>query len=144
MHCPPDARVYWNEAWIGCAIPGMPGVSLPISHGLQLGFRSDGALASQTFYERGLVRWAIQYHTTGARESAGFYASTEPLSYPPHGLHTRWAPNGRIVAQATFVAGRQHGWQKLWEDDGYPIGATRFVDGRIAEQVYPDPSRTRS
>jgi hypothetical protein len=140
MRAPPESRIYWSERWIGCAVPGMPGRSLGSAHGLSLHFRSTGRLADQCFYDRGLLRWCIAYHVLGGRESSGFYASTEPKTYLEHGLVTRWSANGTVLVQANFVAGRKHGWEKLWGEDGHPIVAMRWVDGRNVEEVLPDAS----
>jgi hypothetical protein len=137
MRCPAGARVYWNEASIACAVPGVPGELLSSAQGLSLQFKADGRLASQQFFERGCLRWSIDYHLTGGRSSSGFYASTEPKTYIEHGLHTRWAPSGTIVHQAHYIAGKKHGWEKHWEDDGYPIVATKWADGREVETVNP-------
>jgi hypothetical protein len=104
MRCPPGARVYAFEDSIGCALP-RPGSSVPLRHGLQLWFHSNGRLRSQSYYEQSLSRWAIAYHLTGGRERVGWYADREPMVYLEHGLHTRFAPNGTIVAQAHYVAG---------------------------------------
>jgi antitoxin component YwqK of YwqJK toxin-antitoxin module len=117
---------------------------VPIRHGLQLAFHSTGRLQSQCWYEQGLSRWAITYHATGARERVGWYADREPLVYLEHGEHTRFSPGGAVVAQVAYVAGVVHGWAKFWEDDGHPIGATLYVEGRAVEQVLPDGQRRRS
>ncbi len=74
MRCPPGARVYVMDDSIPCAIPGQPGISGSRTHGLTLGFFSDGRLQSQTFYENGICRWAIGYHITGGREAVGFWS----------------------------------------------------------------------
>jgi hypothetical protein len=142
MRCPPGCRIYATERSIGCAIPGVPGHSAALGHGLTLHFRSTGRLSSQSFYERGLLRWAIHYHFTGGRDTAGFYASTEPKTYVEQGVMTRWSPNGTIVSQASYVGGIKHGWERLWEEDGHPIVATRYANGQVLEQILPDGSRS--
>jgi hypothetical protein len=65
----------------------------------------------------------------------------ERLEYPEEGLHTSFAPNGTIVSQTWHRAGVRHGWSKMWDDDGAPIGATRYDAGAVAEEVYPDGTR---
>lgn len=114
---------------------------MPTPHGLELGFYVSGRLATQRFYDRGLLRWVIAYHPTGGRAQVGFYAATQPLSYPEHGLHTRYAPNGTVISECFYEQGRRHGWWKQWEDDGYPIGATRFEHGKAVESNAPDGRR---
>ncbi len=141
MRCPPGAQVYVMEDSLSCAIPGQPGVSPSRTHGLTLGFFSDGRLRSQTFYENGICRWAIAYHATGGRETVGFWSGVEAKDYVEEGLHTRFAPNGVVVAQSHWRSGKEEGFRKLWEDDGAPIGATRMVAGHAVEEVYPDGSR---
>ena len=107
-------------------------------HGLTLRFRAGGGLESQGWYERGCLRWEIRYHPNGAREEVGAYVGTEPKTYVEHGLHTRWAASGVVVAQTAWVDGVRHGWSTLWENDGYPIVATRFERGVEVERVMPD------
>jgi hypothetical protein len=138
MRCPPTARVYADATSVSCAIPGEPGASSSVAHGLALRFGQDGRLAEQTLYEHGLVRWSIGYHATGGRYRVGFYASTAPKTYPEHGLHTRYAPSGVVVAQTEWVNGTKHGWEKLWEEDGYPIVGVRYAAGKEIERVLPD------
>jgi hypothetical protein len=138
MRCPPEARVYADASSVSCAIPGEPGVSVSVPHGLTLRFGQDGRLTEQTLYDRGLVRWSISYHATGGRYRVGFFASAEPKTYPEHGLHTRYAPNGTVVAQTEWVNGTKHGWEKIWEDDGYPIVGVRYAAGKEIERVLPD------
>jgi hypothetical protein len=123
---------------VGCAI-SMGAGRIPIAHGLGLSFyASSGTLASQRFYEHGCLRWSIEYHALGGRSSVGFYVSTEPKTYPEHGLHTSYAPNGTVVSQTWHDNGVKHGWQKLWEDDGLAIVATLYDRGREVESVLPD------
>jgi hypothetical protein len=141
LRCPPGARVYAFEDSIGCGLP-RPGSSVPLRHGIQLWFYANGRLRSQSYYEQNLSRWTISYHLTGGRDRMGWYADREPMVYLEHGLHTRLAPNGTIVSQAHYVAGMQHGWSKLWEEDGYPIGATLHDHGRAVQQLYPGARRS--
>jgi len=143
MRAPPGARVYEDARGISCAYPGEKGVSLAVVNGLALSFDAEGRLQWQTFYENGCARWSIGYHSNGQRASVGFYASTEPHEFIEHGLHTRYAFDGTVVAQAEYVNGRLHGWQKLWEEDGYPIVGTHYVDGREVESVRPDGSANK-
>lgn len=141
MRAWPGVKVYFDTDSVGCAIPQGPG-QVPIRHGLELGFYSStGRLQHQRFYEQGLLRWSVDYHVTGGRSLAGFYAATERLSYPEHGLITRFAPNGTVTSQQHYDRGVLHGWAKHWEDDGYPIVATLHDRGRTIESVYPDGSR---
>jgi hypothetical protein len=145
LRCPPEAQVYRLDDGLSCAIPGQRGVSRSVTHGLTLKFFSTGRLQHQQLFERGLLRWSIQYHAaSGARESVGFYAATEPLTYPEHGLHTRYASNGVVIAQAWFWTGQRHGWSKTWEDDGFPIGATLYHQGREVETVLPNGERRKA
>ncbi|MBI2894865.1 MAG: hypothetical protein HYY06_15020 [Deltaproteobacteria bacterium] len=138
MRCPADASVYAEEDSVGCAVPIAPG-RIPIRHGLQLGFlRSTGRLQHQRFYERGLLRWAIEYHATGGRSSVGFYSDTEPRVHLEEGVETWFAPNGTVTAQSTWRAGVKQGWTRLWEDDGTPVTATRYEDGRPVESIMAD------
>lgn len=140
MRCPAGARVYYDEGSVGCGIPQTSGP--PFRHGLELGFhRSTGRLRYQRFYENRLLRWAVEYHVTGGRELVGLYVATERLEYPEDGLHTRFAPNGTVVSQTWYRAGVRHGWSKMWNDDGTPIGAVRFEGGVEVEQVLPDGGR---
>lgn len=141
LHPAPGVKVYFDTDTVGCAIPQGPG-SVPIRHGLELRFyTSTGRLESQRFYEQGLLRWAVEYHATGGRALVAFYAATERLSYPEHGLVTRFSPNGTVTSQQYYERGVLHGWAKHWEDDGYPIAATLYDGGRAVESVLPDGSR---
>lgn len=137
MRCPPGARVYSEESSLSCAVPGVPGSLLSSPQGLTLHFNADGRLSSQRYYERGCLRWSIDYHATGGRSMAGRYASEEPKTYVEHGLHTHWSPSGAIVRQSGYIGGKKHGWEKLWEDDGYPIIATKWADGQQVETMTP-------
>lgn len=141
MACPPGAQIYTDDSSISCAFPGERGVSLSVAHGLTLHFNAEARLRSQRFYDRGLLRWSIEYYATGGREAEGYFTSTEPKTYLEHGLHTRYAPNGVITSQSYWRDGARHGWTKVWEDDGYPIGATLYVEGREVQRVHPDGSR---
>jgi len=141
MHPAPGVNVYSTEDCVGCAVPQGPG-SVPIRHGLELHFYlSTGRLESQRFYEMGLLRWAVEYHVTGGRSLVAFYAATERLSYPEHGLVTRYAPNGTVTSQQHYDRGVLHGWGKHWESDGFPIAGTLYDGGRSVEIVLPDGSR---
>ncbi len=133
-------RVYSTPHLVACAIP--PTLSqVPIWHGLSLGFFSSGGLQSQRFYDQGRLRWAIEYHPTGRRASVGFFADKEPKVHREHGLHTAYSPGGVVCAQIMWAGGVRHGWTKLWEDDGYPVGATLYDQGRAVEQVTRDGTR---
>lgn len=138
MRCPDGARLYEDATTVACANAGHAGATLSVPHGLTLRFQASGGLISQSFYERGCLRWEVRYHANGRREEVGAYVGTEPKRYVEHGLHTRWAAGGAVVAQADWVDGVRHGWSTLWEDDGYPIVATRFADGVEVERVMPD------
>jgi hypothetical protein len=143
LQAPRETRVYWDEDTVGCGIPQGQG-SVPIVHGLQLFFYKSGALQAQRFYDRGLLRWSVEYHPLGGRASVGFYASVERMVYLEHGLQTSYAPNGTIVSQSAWYQGTRHGWSKLWEDDGHPISATLYDRGRAVEAIGPDGSRRAS
>lgn len=137
----PGTRVYREDRSASVAIPGRHGESRAIAHGLALHFFHDGRLAAQRFYEQGLLRWSIDYHATGGRAHSGHYLARERFEYPEHGQHTRWSPGGAVIFQGYYREGRAHGWTRHWEEDGYPIGATLFVDGTARESVLPDGSR---
>jgi hypothetical protein len=137
MRCPSTALVYATEHALECAIPAAMG-SVPQRHGLSLGFyASTGRLSHQRYYEHGLLRWAIEYHASGGRSTAGRYSGEERLEYREDGLHTRWAPNGTVVAQTEWADGVRHGWSRLWEPDGYPLVASRYERGAEVEVVRP-------
>ncbi|MFO0652616.1 MAG: hypothetical protein U0326_40750 [Polyangiales bacterium] len=142
LRCAQGAKVYRDADSVSCALAGEAGVRMSVPHGLSVTFRHDGGMASQSLYDRGRLRWSITYHPNGRRESEGLYASDEPKQYLEHGLHTRYAMNGAVVSQCRWVAGRRHGWLKLWEDDGRPISATRYLDGREVERVLPSDERS--
>jgi hypothetical protein len=142
LRCPEGANVYDNGDDIGCAIPRGPG-QIPMMHGLQLLFWTNGHLKAQRFYDQRLLRWAIEYHPSGGRASAGFYADSEPLVHLEQGLQTSYAPNGTITGQTHFENGVRQGWSKLWEEDGFPIGSTRYQNGSVVESVYPDGTRRK-
>lgn len=82
-----------------------------------------------------------RYHATGGREHSGWYAATERLEYPEEGQHTWFSPGGRVVRQSYHRAGRPHGWTKRWEEDGFPISATLYVDGEVRDEILADGSR---
>jgi len=136
LRCPDRSRVYTSDSSVDCRIPAGAG-SIPAPHGVSLGFYASGRLSSQSYYERGLLRWAIEYHPSGGRASVGIYSDVEPRSHLDQGLHTGYAPNGTIISQATWDNGVRDGWTRLWEDDGYPIGATRYERGQPAEERLP-------
>lgn len=142
MRCQPPARVYEHDDALECAIPTGPG-RFPIRSGLSVGFYASGILRWQRFYESGCARWAIEWHPSGGRSSVGLYTDTEPRQHREHGVHTSFAPNGTITAQATYWHGTRHGWSKLWEDDGYPISATLYEQGRAVEEILPSGERRR-
>lgn len=143
LRCPPGARVYTFESSLSCAFPGVAGQTLNVPHGLSVGFASTGRLSYQRFYEHGLCRWAIDYHPTGGRSQVGFYADREAKQFLPHGLQTQFSIHGAVRVQSHYWNGLQHGWTKQWEDDGYPLVATLYDNGRAVEQVRPDGSRQR-
>jgi hypothetical protein len=138
VRCPSGARVVTTDLTIGCAIPTD---KAPVWHGLSLSFYRSKRLQSQRFYESGLLRWAIEYHPTGGRASVGFFVDREPSTHREQGLHTSYAPGGAVCAQIMWSAGVRHGWTKLWEDDGYPVGATLYDQGRAIEHVLADGTR---
>jgi hypothetical protein len=141
MRCPSGAKVYRLDTSISCGIPRGGGV--PISHGLDLGFHPDGSLQHQDYYEDDLLKWSIHYHATHGRAREGFYADRAPLEQRDHGLVTQYDVNGGITSQQHFVEGVAHGWQKIWERDGYPVGAWLHEDGRIVEEVSATGVRTK-
>jgi hypothetical protein len=136
----PGTAVQRDDDVLRCIVPGGVGM-LPTPEGLSLTFHPSGRLASQRFYAQGCLRWSIEYHASGGRESIGTWVDRERFEHREQGQHTRFAPNGTIIAQAYWEAGTRVGWTKLWEDDGYPIGATRYVDGEAVEQRLPGASR---
>lgn len=143
LRCPEGARVYVFEDSLGCAVPQGPG-AIPMRHGLQLNFyKSTGGLESQSFYENGCLRWSIHYHATGGRSSVGHYVGNEPKVYLEQGVHTAFAPNGCITSQSAWWQGTRHGWTKLWEEDGYPIGATFYENGKASGEMGADGSQRR-
>ncbi len=140
VRCPAGARVYVTETSVGCAIPNDIG-GAPIWHGLTLSFYRSKRLQSQRFYENGRLRWSVEYHPTGGRASVGFFVDRELKVHREHGLHTSYAPGGAVCAQVMWSNGVRHGWTKLWEDDGYPVGATLYDQGRAIEHVLADGTR---
>ncbi|REG22832.1 hypothetical protein ATI61_11837 [Archangium gephyra] len=138
MKCPAGARVFADKHDMDCRKPPTSKAGVPQPHGLALWFyKSTGKLKAQRYYENGLLRWDISYHTTGARSSQGFYDNEKPKQDRETGLHTSYAPNGSIVRQAEYKSGKLQGWSKLWEDDGYPMSATRYEDHKSVEMVGP-------
>ena len=99
--------------------------------------------AYQRFYENGSCRWGIEYHANGRRASVGFYADREPSEYRADGLHTSYSMDGVVNVQSEWRAGVRHGWTKHWEDDGFPVGATRYEQGIAVENMSPDGMRSR-
>lgn len=140
VRCPQGARVYEDETSAGCAVPCGIG-AIPMRHGLSLGFYSSGRLRSQGYYEHGLLRWSITYHANGGRETFGLYADRVERDHLPHGLHTTTSSAGAVLTQTHWHLGVRHGWTKMWEEDGYPIGATLYDQGREGERILPDGSR---
>lgn len=139
LRCPPEAKVYALDTNVGCAIPA--GGGIPTAHGLTLSFWPTGGLAAQRCYEHGLLRWSIEYHASGGRASAGFFVDREPKVHVEQGLQTGYHPSGVVSSQSEWQSGVRHGWTKLWEEDGFPIGATRYDAGREVEHVYADGTR---
>jgi hypothetical protein len=142
LHCPQGARVYALDDAYECAIPAGIG-AIPVRHGLSISFYHHGRLRSQRFYDQGRLRWAIEWHPSGKRDSIGMYSDDEPRQHREHGLITRFAPNGTIISQSHHWHGTRHGWSKLWEDDGYPISATLYREGQMCEEVLPNGEHRR-
>lgn len=142
LQCPQGARIYAMDDAFECAFPAAPG-SIPVRHGLSISFYHHGGLRAQRFYDQGRLRWAIEYHPSGGRESVSCYSDDEPRQHREQGLFTRFAPNGTVVAQSYYWHGTRHGWSKLWEDDGYPISATLYKEGRACEEYLPTGEHRR-
>jgi hypothetical protein len=140
LRCPPGAAVYAQEDAVGCALPPPLG-GIPVRHGLTLFFHPSGRLSAQRSYEHGLLRWNVSYHASGSRASQGYYADRAPHEQRQHGLHTSFSPGGAITSQSWYHDGALHGWSKHWEEDGSPIGATRYEHGAQAETILPDGQR---
>lgn len=143
LRCGAGVSYYDTGDSVSCALAGVPGAKLSRGQGLALQFHPAGGLRSQTFYEGGAARWAISYHPNGVVESVGFYVGPEPHDWIEDGLHTRYASNGVVVSQSEWKQGKLNGWQKLWEDDGFPIVGTRYVDGVAVETASPDGTRVQ-
>lgn len=141
--CPQNARVYEDEDSLVCAIPLGIGM-IPRRNGISLGFYKSGQLRSQWYYDNGLLRWAISYHANGGRETFGLFADQEEREHKEHGLHTTMNSAGTIITQANFHVGVRHGWTKIWDEDGYPVGATLYDGGRVVDQVRADGTRQPS
>lgn len=141
LRCPEPSTIYESEHTLGCAISS-DGRGIPSPHGLTLGFHPCGGLAYQRFYDHGLLRWSIEYYTTGGRESAGHYCDREPKAHLEEGLQTRWAPGGQVIAQTDYQNGVRHGWSILWEVDGTPISATMYRHGTPDNAVLPGAVNT--
>lgn len=134
LKCPAGAKVFAETHSLECRMPPPKRGMIPVPHGLALWFyKSTGKLKGQRFYENGLLRWAISYHHTGGRDSEGKYDDAKPKQHHQHGLHTDYAPNGTVVRQAEYSSGALHGWSRVWEDDGYPMGATRYENDKSVE-----------
>lgn len=142
VRCPQGAQVYEDELTVGCAVPRGIG-NIPMRHGLTLTFYHNGLLRSQRFYDGGLLRWDIEYHASGGRETFGLYADRVEREHLQHGLQTRMTTAGVVVGQSYYHAGVMHGWSKLWEEDGFPISACLYQEGNPVEDVYPDGTRRR-
>lgn len=140
MRCPTGAQVYEDEESLVCAVPQGLG-TIPTRQGLSLGFYPSGRLRSQAMYEQGLLRWSVSYHATGDRESYGFFADRVEREHLYHGLWTALSSNGIVTAQTYWHGGIRHGWVKLWEEDGYPIGATLYDQGREVDHLLADGTR---
>lgn len=143
LRCPPGARVYEDELNAGCAVPRGIG-TIPMRQGISLAFYHSGLLRSQAFYEQGLLRWSISYHANGGRENSGFYADRVEREHLAHGLHTTQCSTGVVTSQLYWHVGIRHGWSKHWEEDGFPIGATLYDQGREIDWVMADGSRRSS
>ena len=144
LRCPPGARIYHLDDGASCAFAGVAGQQLSRAHGLTVKFfASTGRIASQTLYEEGVERWAVDYHPTGGRAMVTFYGSREPADFAPHGLHTQLNLDGVITAQAHYDRGERQGWTKLWEDDGYPAAASLYEHDQAVAEVLSDGTRRR-
>jgi hypothetical protein len=138
LKCPAGAKVFADTHAVDCRRPPATRGGIPQPHGLALWFhKSTGKLKAQRYYENGLLRWDISYHITGARSSEGLYDNEKPKQDRENGLHTSYAPNGTIVRQAEYKSGKLQGWSKLWEDDGYPMSASRYEDHKSVEMIGP-------
>lgn len=138
LKCPAGAKVYSDENSVDCRTPPAARGGIPKPQGLALWFyKSTGKLKAQRFYENGLLRWDISYHLTGGRDSEGLYDDTEPKQHRENGLHTGYAPNGTIIKQTQYKSGVMQGWSKLWEEDGYPLSASRYENGKAVETIGP-------
>lgn len=143
LKCPAGTRVFAEKHAMDCRKPPTSRGGIPQPHGLALWFyKSTGKLKAQRYYENGLLRWNISYHLTGGRASEGLYDNEKPKVDRETGLHTSYAPNGTIVRQAEYKAGKLQGWSKLWEDDGFPMSATRYEDGKAVE-TYGEAARKK-
>lgn len=143
LRCPAGAVVYPMDTSFVCAIPRGIG-TIPTRHGLSLDFYHSGMLRSQGYYEHGLLRWSITYHANGGRETFGLYTDRVEREHLPHGLHTTLTSAGTPIAQTYYHAGIRHGWSRLWEEDGYPAGATLYDQGREIDHLLADGSRRPS
>jgi hypothetical protein len=138
LKCPAGATVFASDDAMECRLPPKSKGGIPPPHGLALWFyKSTGKLKGQRYYENGLLRWSISYHHTGGRDGEGMYDDEKSKQHRQSGLHTSYAPNGTIVRQAAYKSGVLQGWSKLWEDDGYPMSATRYENNKSAEMVGP-------
>lgn len=138
LKCPAGTKVFAEKHAVDCRKPPAERGGIPQPHGLALWFyKSTGKLKAQRYYENGLLRWDISYHLTGGRDAEGLYDNEKPKVDREHGLHTGYAPNGTVVRQAEYKSGKLQGWSKLWEDDGYPMSATRYEDDKPVETRGP-------
>jgi hypothetical protein len=138
LKCPAGAKVFADETSAECRTPPAQRGGIPTPHGLALWFyKSTGKLKAQRFYEKGLLRWDVSYHLTGGRDSEALYDDAKPKEHHQNGLVTGYAPNGTIVRQAEYKSGVLQGWSKLWEDDGFPLGASRYENGKTVETIGP-------
>ncbi|HYH97951.1 hypothetical protein [Hyalangium sp.] len=138
LKCPEGTKVYAEKHAVDCRLPPTSRGGIPKPHGLALWFyKSTGKLKAQRYYENGLLRWDISYHTIGGRSSEGLYDNEKPKVDRENGLHTSYAPNGTITRQAEYKSGQLQGWSKQWEDDGYPSTATRYENNKQVEMIGP-------
>lgn len=143
MRCPDGASVMEHDAGMSCVIAGIAGKHLGVRDGLTVAFAHSGRLTSQRCFDHGKLRWSIDYHLIGGRESAGHYVGTEKFDYTEHGLHTRYNTDGSVQSQIEYDHGKPHGWTRLYDHHGFPIVAERYEHGVVVESIYPDGSRAR-
>ncbi len=143
LKCPKGTRIYADKTSMSCAFPASTPGGVPVLHGIMvLFYESTGKIKSQGVYEKGLLRWSIEYHAAGGRNYVAFYDDVEPKVHRENGLCTRYAAGGTVVvSQAEYKSGVLNGWQKLWENDGTPIVATRYENGKAVEEVLPNGTK---